>query len=151
MDDRAEQTLRACEAFKTFSPSELRTLVEQGRTDTFAPGQVIIAYGQPGRFFGVMLDGEAEAVIDTPSGERRRIGRVQPGDVLGEISLLTGEPTNADVIALRRCELWLIPQDVISSALAVSPAFSTTQTLTRSPFSPAGTPAATASLTLGCW
>ncbi|UCE40493.1 MAG: acetate/propionate family kinase [Candidatus Aminicenantes bacterium] len=107
--------------FRNFSSIELEVLIKKSHVKTFAPREVIIPFGQPGRFLGVMLEGEAEAVITSKTGERVRLGLLNKGDILGEASLLTGEPTNADVIALTRCQLFLIPQASFSTFLAVNP------------------------------
>lgn len=106
--------------FKGFSPIELKKLIGKSQLKTFAPHEVIINFGQPGRFLGIILDGEAEAVVAGKHGARR-LGLLKQGDFLGEMSLLTGEPTSADVIAIERCELLLIPQDTFSAFLAVNP------------------------------
>jgi acetate kinase len=107
--------------FKNFSDIELEVLIKKSHVKTFARGEMIIQFGQPGRFLGVMLEGEAEAVITGKTGDRIRLGSLNKGDILGEASLLTGEPTNADVIALTKCELFLIPQASFSTFLAVNP------------------------------
>jgi acetate kinase len=119
--ERVEMLLRESPLFRSFPPAELRKLIGQSRVQAFASQEVIISFGQPGRFLGIMLDGEAEAVITNEVGERQRIGLLKQGEFLGEISLLTGEPTSADVIALNACQLLLIPQDVFSTFLAVNP------------------------------
>jgi acetate kinase len=114
------QLLRSLPLFQSFSPEKLEELVEKSHTKTFAPQEVIIQFGHPGRFLGIVLEGEAEAAITSKTGERVRLGLLKKGNILGEASLLTGEPTNADVIALTRCELFLIPQAVFSTFLAVN-------------------------------
>ena len=119
--EHIEEQLRGLPLFKSFPPMELRKLIEMSRLRAFAPQEVIINFGQPGRFLGIMLDGEAEAVISSEAGGRQRIGLLKQGDFLGEISLLTGEPTNADIIALEKCQLLLIPQETFSTFLAVNP------------------------------
>ncbi|MBN1580944.1 MAG: acetate/propionate family kinase, partial [Anaerolineae bacterium] len=107
--------------FKSFRSTELKSLIEKSRLDTFAPRDVIIPIGQAGQFLGVVLEGKAEAVITDEMGERQQIGLVNQGEFLGEISLLTGEPTVADVIALEKCELLLIPQEVFAAFLSFKP------------------------------
>ena len=119
-----DQRLRILESsplFQSFSPEKLEELVKKSHVKDFAPQEVIIQFGQRGRFLGIMLEGEAEAVITGKTGERIRLGLLKKGDILGEASLLTGEPTNADVIALTKCELILIPQVLFSTFLAVNP------------------------------
>jgi acetate kinase len=107
--------------FKNFSSKDLEGLIKKSHVKSFAPGEIIIPLGQPGRFLGIMLEGEAEAVITGKTGERIRLGPLSKGDILGEASLLTGEPTNADVMAVTKCQLFLIPQSVFSTFLAVNP------------------------------
>ena len=108
--------------FEGFSPAQLQSLVQKSRLDTFAPQEAIIRFGQPGRYLVIIVDGVAEVVITEESGERKQVALRKQGDFLGEISLLTGEPTTADVIALETCEVLLIPQETFSAFLAVNPA-----------------------------
>ncbi len=115
------ELLESLPLFQSFSRKKLVELVEKSHVKTFAPQEMIIPFGQPGRFLGIMLEGEAEAVITSKTGERIRLGLLNKGNILGEASLLTGEPTNADVIALTKCRLFLIPQAIFSSFLAVNP------------------------------
>jgi len=107
--------------FKDFLDKEIKELIERSHIKEFSPREIIIPVGQPGRFLGIIIEGEAEAVITDKSGERRRLGMLNQGDFLGEISLLTGEPTNADVIALKKCRLLMIPHDVFVVFLTVNP------------------------------
>jgi acetate kinase len=113
--------LKSLPLFQSFSAEKLEELVEKSHVKTFAPQEVIIQFSQPGRFLGIMLEGEAEAVISEKTGERIRLGLLKRGHILGEASLLTGEPTNANVIALTKCKLFLIPQAIFSIFLAVNP------------------------------
>ncbi len=114
--------LKKLPLFETFSSNELQELIKRSQLKTFNPYEIMIKFGQPGSFLGVLLTGEAEAVVTRKTGERQRLGLIEPGDLLGEMSLLTGEPTSADVIALEKCEILLIPQDAFSTSLAVNPA-----------------------------
>lgn len=115
-----ENFLKQLPLFESFSRQELRGLLDKSEVKTFAPEEVIITFGQPGSFLGIVLDGEAEAALTGERGERRRLGVLKPGDFLGEMSLLTGEPTSADVIATRECRLLLIPQDTFCTYLAAN-------------------------------
>ncbi|MBN1222129.1 MAG: cyclic nucleotide-binding domain-containing protein, partial [Candidatus Aminicenantes bacterium] len=107
--------------FKGFSSEALDGLIAKSHLKTFVPGELIIQFGQPGRFLGIIVEGEAEAVITSKSGERIRLGMIEQGHFLGEMSLLTGEPTSADVIAVKKCDIFLIPQQVFTAMLAVNP------------------------------
>jgi acetate kinase len=119
--ERVEKLLQELPLFKSFPLADLKSLIEKSQLAVYGPQEVIISFGQPGRFLGIILDGAAEAVITNEMGERQRIGGLSQGDFLGEISLVTGNPTVADVIALEQCELLLIPQAVFTTFLAVNP------------------------------
>lgn len=119
--EHVETFLRELPLFKTSSSIELTKLIEKSQLKTFDPHEIIIKFGQPGRFLGIILEGEAEAVVTGKRGDRQRLGLVKQGDFIGEMSLLTGEPTSADVIALEKCEVLLIPQETFSTLLAVNP------------------------------
>lgn len=112
---REEQPL-----FKAFENSVLKELLINSELKTFAQKEFIIRFGQTGEFLGIMIEGKAEAVITGEDGERQQIGILNPGDIFGEMSLLTGEPTSADVIAMEPCKLLLIPQEIFSTFLAVN-------------------------------
>ena len=72
--------------FCGFSQAELNKLIEASHLRSYTPGEIIIQYGQPGRFLGVVLDGKAEAVISDESGQSIRLGLIQQGNILGEMS-----------------------------------------------------------------
>jgi acetate kinase len=118
--EHMEDFLDQLPLFKSFSSKELRELIKKGQIRTYAPHDVIIQFGQPGRFLGIMLDGEAEVIVPEKTGSRR-VGLFKKGDFLGEMSLLTGEPTSADVIAINKCQLFLVPHEVFSPFLSVNP------------------------------
>jgi acetate kinase len=119
--ENIEKFLASLPLFKTFSSEKLNELIKKCPLKSFAPREVIIPFGQPGRFLAIVLEGQAEALIAKKTGERIRLGLLKPGDILGEASLLTGEPTNADVIALEHCLLFLISHEIFSTHIAVNP------------------------------
>ena len=119
--EHLEKFLSELPLLKSFSPIELKNLVERSQLKTYSPQEVIIKFGQPGRFLGIICDGEAEAVVTGKVGDRQRLGLLKRGDFFGEMSLLTGEPTSADVIALETCQVFLIPLETFSAFLAVNP------------------------------
>jgi acetate kinase len=115
------QFLSGLPLFEGFSKEKMEELIDNCYFSAYAPGEVVIHMGQYGRFLGIMLSGEAKAVIPGRSGKKIKIGDIKQGGFLGEISLLTGEPTNADVIAVKKCELFMIPPEIFTRYIAVNP------------------------------
>jgi CRP-like cAMP-binding protein len=86
--------------FADLTPAQIESIAHRFEEQLFAEGQRILRTGLSGAGLYVIVDGEAVIRIDAQ--ERARFG---PGEVFGEIGVLTGEPPNADVEAatMLRC------------------------------------------------
>ncbi len=80
--------------FAGLSKRHLRQLAEHADVVGFHDRETVVEDGQPGGTFYVILEGAAKVVRGG-----RTIGRLEPGDFFGEISLLDGGPRTASVIA----------------------------------------------------
>jgi CRP-like cAMP-binding protein len=70
-------------------------------------GTVVCRRGEPGDCAYIVEEGEVEARIGLgPDGVTLR--RLGPGDVFGEMSLLTGEPRSADNVVVADAVLWVL-------------------------------------------
>jgi len=107
--------------FKGFPQDRLKELAKKGQVITFEPREAVIEFGEEGRFLGVLLDGEAEASVTDDSGQKHRIGMLRQGDIFGEMSLMTGNKTMADVIGVTRCKALLIPRDLFARVIITHP------------------------------
>ncbi len=94
------ESLSRLALFADLSHAQLESIAHRFDEEVFAEGQRVIRTGLSGGGLYVILEGEA--VIRIEEIERARFG---PGEVFGEISVLTGELPNADVEAatLLRC------------------------------------------------
>jgi CRP-like cAMP-binding protein len=86
--------------FADLTPAQIEWIAHRFDEEVFAAGQRILRTGLSGSGLFVIFEGEA--VVRIGGKERVRFG---PGEVFGEIGVLTGEPPNADVEAatLLRC------------------------------------------------
>src|SRR6266480_151115 len=91
---------------------QLEALAHSFDEEVFAEGQRVIRKDVTGGGFAVILDGEAQVVID--GTERARLGR---GDFFGEISFLTDEAPTADVIATSLLRCLTIPDNELKEFL----------------------------------
>ena len=89
----------------------------------FERGQTILRQGVPGEYFYVICTGRAEVVF-SGKGVSTVLAVLGPGDCFGEMSLLTGEPTSADVVAAEECRVLLIPKEGFARLLEELPALS---------------------------
>ena len=109
------------ELFTSFPEATLRELVAGSSLTTIEPNEAIIEFGEEGRFLGVLIAGEAEVSTADNFGVRHRIAVLKPGDIFGEMSLMTGDRTIADVIGITRCTVLLIPNTLFSTLLIAHP------------------------------
>jgi NTE family protein len=82
-------------------------------TRAFQPGDTIVERGELAPDFHVIDTGAAAVIASTAHGERRELGRLGPGDCVGEMSLLTGEPASADVVAVTPVKAFGASQQLI--------------------------------------
>jgi CRP-like cAMP-binding protein len=95
---------------------QLEALAHSFGEEVFAEGQRVIRQHMTGGGFYVILDGDANVVID--GQERARLTR---GDFFGEISILTGEAPTADVIAASVLRCLIIPDNELKAFLLKQP------------------------------
>lgn len=85
--------------------------------DFFHPDEVIFEAGDPADAAYFLVDGEVE-VLDRQGVVRARLG---PGELFGELSLLSDEPRLARVVARGPCEAMVLPRDVFQRQVLESP------------------------------
>jgi CRP-like cAMP-binding protein len=94
------QSLARLSLFADVAPAQLESIAHRFEEEVFAEGERVLRTGLSGGALYLILEGEAVVRVD--GHEMARFG---PGEVFGEISVLTGEPPNADVeaVTLLRC------------------------------------------------
>ena len=86
--------------FADLTPAQIDAVAHSYDEAVFSEGERVLRRGLSGGNFYLILEGEVSVVVDGRT--RRTLGR---GEFFGEISALTGDPPNADVVAdtLLRC------------------------------------------------
>lgn len=95
--DEVTRLLGKVEIFAPLGETERQTLVACSRETLFAAGEAIVRQGAPGASMFVIHSGEVCVTIEPGNHEVARLG---PGSFFGEMSLLTGDPRTANVVAL---------------------------------------------------
>jgi hypothetical protein len=92
--------------FRDFSVDEMVAVIQGLKLLTFERGQPILREGQPGGSLYTLASGRVRAFRRDPAtGKQNQLGDLKEGAFFGEISILTGQPRMASVVALTRCEL----------------------------------------------
>jgi hypothetical protein len=109
--------LRARGPLAVVSPDALRELVSAAEDRTYAPGAPLVTQGDAGDGLLVLIEGTAHAWLRDQNGSHH-IGSFAPGDVVGEMALVTREPRSADVIADAPVRALLVPTAVFDRLAA---------------------------------
>lgn len=87
--------------FAPFPQDERRALMEQFKSRSFTPGEVILEEGKKGNGLYLLLHGRVQVTRQgDEDAEAVVLAELSSGDLFGEMSLLTNQPTNATVTAL---------------------------------------------------
>jgi signal transduction histidine kinase len=111
--------LRKSPLFQGLSDHELQRLVDMGELVSLHAGEVLIHQGVLGDSAYVVISGEFE--IQKQAGQSLiKIDVRNPGDVVGEMALLSSSPRNATVIARTDSETLRIPKQAFEKLLSSS-------------------------------
>ncbi len=111
--------LRKSPLFQGLSDHELQQLMDMAEPVSLHAGDVLIKQGDLGDSAYVVINGEFE--VQKQAGQSLiKIDVRNPGDVVGEMALLSSSPRNASVIAKTDAETLRIPKQAFGKLLASS-------------------------------
>ncbi|MBI1886901.1 MAG: mechanosensitive ion channel [Nitrosomonadales bacterium] len=117
------KTLRRVELFSQMTDDELRKLAERLRYAPFAKGNLIARQGTPAQhWLFIIISGEAEVYLEGVGGEKRILNVLSKGAFFGEMSLMTGSPRVASVIAKTDVECYRLDKEAFEEILLARPA-----------------------------
>jgi CRP-like cAMP-binding protein len=91
-------------------PEELQRVIAIARRRTFTHGEVVFHEGDPGDALHLIEKGRFAIRVSTPLGERATLAIRGPGELFGEMALITSAPRSATVAALEPAETYSIGQ-----------------------------------------
>src|SRR6266545_6638650 len=113
------QDLRKSPLFQGLSDEELQKLMDMAEPVSLRAGDVLIKQGELGDAAYVVIKGEFE--IQKQTGQSLiKIDVRNPGDVVGEMALLSSSPRNATVSAKTDAETLRIPKEAFEKLLSSS-------------------------------
>jgi CRP-like cAMP-binding protein len=107
--------------FKDFSVDELVAVIQGLNLISFEKGQVILRQGDRGNSLYILTAGMVRAFVKGTDGRQVKVGELEEGAFFGEMSILTGKPRAASIVALSRCELLELDRPTLDSIAASHP------------------------------
>jgi CRP/FNR family transcriptional regulator, cyclic AMP receptor protein len=119
--ERKRELLSRVPLFQGFGPRELDALVPAARPVTVAARQEVFHKGDAGSQLYVVIDGRLKAVTTSPEGDDVVFNVMGPGEVFGELALLSESPRSATVRAIEQCDLLVLDRRDFLAFLKRSP------------------------------
>ncbi len=101
--------------FGGFSQKDLAAVIHDLELNTFEPGDILVAEGAPGDSLFILSTGSVKAYVRNPKGHYVRVSTLVEGDFFGEISVLTGKPRTATLVAATDCEVLELKKDKLDA------------------------------------
>jgi len=119
--ERKRELLARVPLFSGFAARELDALVPSARPLTVAARDEVFHKGDPGSQLYVVIAGRLKALTTSPEGDDVVFNVMGPGEVFGEVALLSEFPRSATVRAIERCELLVLDRRDLLAFLRRNP------------------------------
>ena len=117
------KTLKRVDLFGQMSEDELQSLANRLKYAPFAKGNIITKQGTPDQhWLFIIINGDAEIYLESATGERHILNVLSKGDFFGEMSLMTGAPRRASVIAKTDVECYRLDKEAFEAVMQARPA-----------------------------
>jgi small-conductance mechanosensitive channel len=114
----AEALLANLELFRPFPPDELAAIARAAKERRFGKGEEVVTEGREGSTYYVVVSGRLAVRVSSSPTDVATLG---PGDGFGEMSLLTGAPRAATVVALEDCVVLELGREAFAEHFAQHP------------------------------
>jgi len=118
---RREHLLEHVDLFRPFTLTERAALADAMVEESFAKDDFIVREGEQGQSLYLLAEGALDVVTQGASGTRIVLDRILPGAVFGEMSLLTGQPRSATIVAATDGALYEIRKEHLDAILQERP------------------------------
>jgi HEAT repeat protein len=113
--------LRKVPLFADLPPSDLRSIASITEEHSFSDGDAIAEEGDLGDAMHIIVSGEVSIVVGRSGAGTRTLAVRSPGDVIGEMAVITSQPRMASLLARGPVRVLTIGQRQFTSILSERP------------------------------
>ncbi len=113
--------LAGVDGFRGIDRDDLESIARSIDLHTYAPEEYLIRAGDEGDDMHVIREGRVRVPIYDDDGREKMVFHMGPGELVGEMALLTGDPRSADVIADSEVATLVIHRSTIEPMLVEYP------------------------------
>src|SRR5437773_953823 len=118
--ERVLEALRRIDFLSVLGPEDLENVGQRAAVRVYLPGEVVVRQGDAGAEFFIILEGTAE-VHRGEGGKVVTVATLHPMQFFGEMSLLTGEPRSATIVAQTKLEVVVVTKGVLERPIMGNP------------------------------
>lgn len=118
--DEIAEFLKKTPIFSGLSENLIKEISERFKTKIYLKDEVVIKQATAGESFFVLANGGVKVYLEDELG-MKPVANLGPGDYFGEMSLLTGEPCSATVIADEKSTFYIIEKDDFKEIIQKNP------------------------------
>ena len=104
------EVLRNIPLFKKIEPAKLKLLAFTSEHLEYLPGELLFNEGDAGDAAYIVLEGDADVMVQTPRGQIK-VATLGKNDIVGEIAILCDVPRTATIVAASRLVTLRISKD----------------------------------------
>jgi CRP-like cAMP-binding protein len=119
--DAVRETLRPLPLLKPLSAAQLERVAAQARLETYTTEERLVAAGEDGDSLFVVRRGRVRVEVAGSDGRAVTVATRGPGEFFGEMSLLTGAPRSATVVADRDTDVVVVGRAAFAHVLLADP------------------------------
>jgi CRP/FNR family cyclic AMP-dependent transcriptional regulator len=113
--------LRCLPIFRTVEEAQLLDLARVSRLQSIPRGGVLFCQSAEATAAYVVKSGCIDLILATPDGRELAINSMGPGDIFGELGVITGQPRSTGAIAREPSQVIAIPRRHFLTALEADP------------------------------
>ena len=107
--------------FAGLEQADVEKILRLAEVRMFPRGTTVLAQGDAPSGIYAIVSGRAEVLLPDPVEGELQVAELGPGDVVGEISALTGDAPSADVVASTLLRCLVIPAAELENLLLERP------------------------------
>jgi len=113
-----ELAVEGIDLFAGLTPEQRASIAAGSATRIYGDGEAIVRQGEPGDSLYVVCSGRVAVVLEP---DRREVAVLERGNYFGEMSLLTGEPRSATVVARGEAVVLEVQAEIFREIVIESP------------------------------
>jgi len=122
--DRVVAALKFLNSIPLFSDLDEKSANLLSRACKFqsaAKGEILFFQADESKFAYIVRSGEISIVLSSPDGRDMVINKMRPGDIFGELGILTAQPRSTSAMARADSEILVIPAEAFLGIVEAEP------------------------------